>query len=86
MDKKDEPMNFNEAVNKAAGSIRRFPLVEVRGIPLRNWIAQNWSSIWAFRPDPSDLLISTYPKAGKNTESLQIMTNQIADIILSNLI
>lgn len=65
MDKKEEPMSFNEAVNKATNSIDRFPLIEVRGVPLSSWIAQNWSSISAFCPDPSDLLISTYPKAGK---------------------
>lgn len=85
MDKKKESMGFDEAVNKAASSIHRFPLIEVRGVPLRNWIAQNWNSVWAFCPDPSDLLISTYPKAGKNTEASQIRSNQITDILLSNI-
>lgn len=32
-------------------------------------IAQNFDSIWAFRPDPSDLLIATYPKAGTDSST-----------------
>lgn len=74
MNKKDEPLSYEEAINKAANAIYRFPLIKVQGVPLMNWIAQNWSSVWAFCPNPSDLLISTYPKAGKNTESSQIRT------------
>lgn len=58
-------LTFKEAIEKAGSSITRFPLIPVRGIPLMNHIANNWDSIWAFRPDPSDLLIATYPKAGK---------------------
>lgn len=77
MDKTEEPVSFNRAVKDAASSIRRFPLIEVRGVPLRNWIAQNWSSVLAFCPDTSDLLISTYPKAGNITDSLQIRTNHL---------
>ncbi|KAK1794399.1 hypothetical protein P4O66_011292 [Electrophorus voltai] len=41
-----------------------FPLLEFQGVPLRSYIVDNWSSISAFCPDPSDLLIATYPKAG----------------------
>ncbi|GAA6082600.1 sulfotransferase 1 family member D1-like isoform X1 [Tachysurus ichikawai] len=78
MDKKEEPMSFNEAVNKATNSIQRFPLIEVQGVPLRNWIAQNWSSIWAFCPHPSDLLISTYPKSGTT------WVQEIVDLLLHN--
>ncbi|XP_026803620.3 sulfotransferase 1C1 [Pangasianodon hypophthalmus] len=77
-DKKEELMSYEEAINKAASSICRFPLVEVRGVPLMNWIAQNWSSIWAFCPDPSDFLISTYPKAGTT------WTQEIVDLLLHN--
>lgn len=75
MDKEEEPLSYEDTINKAASAIYRFPLVEVQGIPLMSWIAHNWSSVWAFRPDPSDLLISTYPKAGKNTESSQTRTS-----------
>lgn len=64
MDKNEKAICYEDAINKAASSIYRFPLVEVQGVPLMNWIAKNWSAIQAFRPDPSDLLISTYPKAG----------------------
>ncbi|KAF7704960.1 sulfotransferase 1 family member D1-like [Silurus meridionalis] len=78
MAKTDEPISFNEAVNKVSNSIYRFPLVEVRGVPLRNWIAQNWSAVSAFRPDPSDLLISTYPKAGTT------WVQEIVDLLLHN--
>ncbi|XP_026803667.3 sulfotransferase 1C1-like [Pangasianodon hypophthalmus] len=78
MDKKKEPMSFNEAVYKAGSSICRFPLTEVRGVLLRNWIAQNWSSICAFCPDPSDLLMSTYPKAGTT------WTQEIVDLLQHN--
>lgn len=70
MDKNKEATSYEEAIKKAASSIYRFPLVEVQGIPLMNLIAQNWSAIQAFRPDPSDLLISTYPKAGNEWNGL----------------
>lgn len=69
MDKKEEPKSYEEAITQAGSSFYRFPLSEVQGIPLMKWITQNWSAIEAFHPDPSDLLISTYPKAGKNNES-----------------
>ncbi|KAI3364849.1 hypothetical protein L3Q82_001037 [Scortum barcoo] len=57
-------MSYSEAIEKASSSLTRFPLIPVRGVPLMNHIADNWDSIWAFCPDPSDLLIATYPKAG----------------------
>uniref|UniRef100_A0AAY3ZWR2 Sulfotransferase n=1 Tax=Denticeps clupeoides TaxID=299321 RepID=A0AAY3ZWR2_9TELE len=50
----------------------------VQGVPLMEHIAHNWSSIWAFRPDPSDILISTYPKAGTT------WTQEIVDLLLNN--
>lgn len=70
-------MTFSEAIDQAKSSIIRFPLIPIRGIPLMSYIAQNWDSIWAFRPDPSDLLIATYPKAGKLELKLhlQILTS-----------
>lgn len=61
---KEEEFDYAKAIEKASGSITRFPLIPVRGIPLMCHIANNWDSIWAFSPDPSDLLIATYPKAG----------------------
>ncbi|KAK3528961.1 hypothetical protein QTP70_014151 [Hemibagrus guttatus] len=78
MEKKGDTLSFNSAVNKAANSICRFPLVEVQGVPLRNWIAQNWNSIWAFCPHPSDLLISTYPKSGTT------WVQEIVDLLRNN--
>ena len=63
----EEKLSYSEAIKKAYASVARFPLIPVRGIPLMSLIAQNWDSIWAFRPEPSDLLIATYPKAGRPT-------------------
>lgn len=67
MSEKEEEISYSEAIQKASASITRFPLIPVRGVPLMSCIAQNWDPIWAFRPDPSDLLIATYPKAGIQT-------------------
>lgn len=71
-------MTYSEAIQKASSSITRFPLIPVRGVPLMNYIANNWDNIWAFRPDPSDLLIATYPKAGTT------WTQEIVDLLLHN--
>ncbi|CAJ1080408.1 sulfotransferase 1C2 isoform X2 [Xyrichtys novacula] len=71
-------ITYGEAIEKASASIHRFPLIPIRGIPLMNYIAQNWDSIWAFCPDPSDLLIATYPKAGTT------WTQEIVDLLLHN--
>ncbi|MEQ2195377.1 hypothetical protein XENOCAPTIV_011913, partial [Xenoophorus captivus] len=60
----EKELSYKEAIEKASSYITRFPVIHVRGIPLMCHIANNWDSIWAFRPDPSDLLIATYPKAG----------------------
>ncbi|KAF5892119.1 sulfotransferase 1C1-like [Clarias magur] len=76
MDKKQEDTSYEEAISKTIGAFYRFPLVEVRGVPLMSLIAQNWSSIWAFCPDPSDLLIATYPKAGTT------WVQEIVDLLL----
>ncbi|XP_074475298.1 sulfotransferase 1C1-like [Sebastes fasciatus] len=65
-------------MEKANHSITRFPLIPIRGVPLMNHIANNWDDIWAFRPDPSDLLIATYPKAGTT------WTQEIVDLLLHN--
>lgn len=60
-----EQLSYEEAILRATDAIRRFPLIDVGGIPLMSTIAENWKSISEFCPDPSDVLISTYPKAGK---------------------
>ncbi|XP_062383131.1 sulfotransferase 1C2 [Sardina pilchardus] len=78
MEQKDEQLTYAEAIARAGDAIRRFPLIKIRGVPLMSHIAQNWSSVWAFRPDPSDLLISTYPKAGTT------WTQEIVDLLLNN--
>ncbi|KAL0984495.1 hypothetical protein UPYG_G00142240 [Umbra pygmaea] len=57
-------MSYTESVKEITETMYRFPLIKVRGVPLRCYIADNWDSICAFRPDPSDILIATYPKAG----------------------
>lgn len=60
----EKELSFSEAIEKAASAIHRFKLIEVKGIPLMEHIANSWDPIWAFQPHPSDLLIATYPKAG----------------------
>ncbi|XP_031149028.1 sulfotransferase 1C1-like [Sander lucioperca] len=74
----EEKMSYSEAIKKADMSVSRFPLIPVRGIPLMSLIAKNWDSIWAFRPEPSDLLIATYPKAGTT------WTQEIVDLLFHN--
>ncbi|XP_034426253.1 sulfotransferase 1C2 [Hippoglossus hippoglossus] len=73
-----EEVSFSEAIQKAKDSITRFPLIPIRGIPLMNHIANNFDSIQAFRPDPSDIFIATYPKAGTT------WTQEIVDLLLHN--
>lgn len=69
-----EQLSYEEAIRRAGDAIQRFPLIDVQGVPLMSPIADNWKSIWEFCPDPSDLLISTYPKAGKtSTNNLLII-------------
>lgn len=63
-------LSYSNAVEVAHESLIRFPLIPVRGVPLMNLIAEKWDAIWAFRPDPSDILIATYPKAGTGSCSL----------------
>lgn len=46
--------------------IFRRELVDVQGIPLFWSIAEQWSQVESFEARPDDLLISTYPKSGKN--------------------
>ncbi|CAL8303374.1 unnamed protein product [Lota lota] len=71
-------LSYSDAIQEAGGSMSRFPLIPVRGVPLMNHIANNWDSIWAFEPHPSDLLIATYPKAGTT------WTQEIVDLLLNN--
>ncbi|XP_022076295.1 sulfotransferase 1C2 [Acanthochromis polyacanthus] len=71
-------MTYRESIEKAGSSLMRFPVIPVRGIPLMKLIANNFDDIWAFRPDPSDLLIATYPKAGTT------WTQEIVDLLLHN--
>ncbi|XP_070846355.1 sulfotransferase 1C2 [Chaetodon trifascialis] len=74
----EQDLSYTAAIEKATASLTRFPLIPVRGIPLMNCIAEKWDNIWAFRPDPSDLLIATYPKAGTT------WTQEIVDLLLHN--
>ncbi|CAN9509205.1 unnamed protein product [Ophioblennius macclurei] len=73
-----EDLSYGDSIEKAGPSLRRFPLIKVNGIPLMSLIAEEWDSIWAFNPDPSDLLITTYPKAGTT------WTQEIVDLLLHN--
>lgn len=64
MSGKEEDLSYSEAIEMAHESIMRFPLIPIQGVPLMSLIASDWDTVWAFRPDPSDILIATYPKAG----------------------
>lgn len=75
----EEDLSYSDAIKKASALITRFPLIPVRGVPLMSHIAENFESIWAFHPDPSDLLIATYPKAGRN-----ILTHLFIIIIINS--
>ncbi|KAG7492242.1 hypothetical protein MATL_G00011760 [Megalops atlanticus] len=74
----EKGLTYSEAIEKAGNKLCRFPLKSVRGVPLMEPIAQKWDSVWAFCPDPSDLLIATYPKAGTT------WTQEIVDLLLHN--
>ncbi|XP_015245318.1 sulfotransferase 1C2 [Cyprinodon tularosa] len=74
----ENELSYTEAIEKAGSTITRFPLIHIRGVPLMSYIAKNWDSIWAFRPDPSDVLIATYPKAGTT------WTQEIIDLLIHN--
>ncbi|XP_061822200.1 sulfotransferase 1 family member D1-like [Nerophis lumbriciformis] len=56
----------------------RGPLVPVKGIPLSEHMANHYSNVLAFCPDPSDLLIATYPKAGTT------WVQETVDLLLHN--
>ncbi|KAL0984493.1 hypothetical protein UPYG_G00142200 [Umbra pygmaea] len=73
-----EEISYKDSITAAKDSLYRFPLIKVRGIPLMCHIADNWDSIWAFCPDPSDILIATYPKAGTT------WVQEIVDLLLHN--
>lgn len=69
----EKELSYGDSIKKASALLTRFPLIPVRGVPLMSHIAENFDSVWAFRPDPSDLLIATYPKAGTdNSIHLQL--------------
>uniref|UniRef100_A0A8C6LH89 Sulfotransferase n=1 Tax=Nothobranchius furzeri TaxID=105023 RepID=A0A8C6LH89_NOTFU len=74
----EKELSYKEAIEKAGSAITRFPVIKIQDVPLMSHIAYNWDSIWAFRPDPSDLLIATYPKAGTT------WTQEIVDLLLHN--
>lgn len=46
-------------------AIKRSKLVEFEGIPMLNEMVENWNLISGFQARPDDLLLCTYPKAGK---------------------
>ncbi|XP_059892757.1 sulfotransferase 1C1-like [Gadus macrocephalus] len=71
-------LSYSDCILEAGGSMSRFPLIPVQGVPLMNHIADNWDSISAFEPHPSDLLIATYPKAGTT------WTQEIVDLLLND--
>lgn len=73
-----EEMSYSQAIQEASSSIARFPLIPVRGVPLMSLIAENFHSIQDFCPDPSDIFIATYPKAGTT------WTQEIVDLLLHN--
>ncbi|XP_077595836.1 sulfotransferase 1C2 [Stigmatopora nigra] len=74
----DKELSYGEAIQEASSSISRFPVINVKGVPLMDLIANNFDDISAFCPDSSDLLIATYPKAGTT------WTQEIVDLLLHN--
>ncbi|XP_061098946.1 sulfotransferase 1C2-like [Conger conger] len=74
----EKTLKYSQTVEKAGNLLFRFPLKKVRGVPLREPIAQNIESVWAFCPDPTDILIATYPKAGTT------WAQEIVDLLLHN--
>ncbi|XP_061912376.1 sulfotransferase 1B1-like [Entelurus aequoreus] len=58
--------------------IPRSVLIPIEGVLLADHIAKNYDAVSAFCPDPSDLLIATYPKAGTT------WTLEIVDLLLHN--
>ncbi|KAJ8284295.1 hypothetical protein COCON_G00031450 [Conger conger] len=74
----EKTLTYSQAIEEAGQSLIRFPLKNVRGVPLMEPIAQNFEPIWAFCPDPTDILIATYPKAGTT------WTQEIVDLLLHN--
>lgn len=69
----EEELSYSDSIKKASALITRFPLIPVRGVPLMSHVAKNFDSVWAFRPDPSDLLIATYPKAGTHNSTHSLL-------------
>lgn len=59
-------MDFRSRLeNIDPASIKRSKLVEVEKVSLLAETAENWGQIWDFKAWADDLLICTYPKAGK---------------------
>lgn len=58
-------MACKETTGQAENGSQRSALINVCGVPMAQHIAKNLNATLAFRPDPSDLLISSYPKSGE---------------------
>ncbi|KAK6467649.1 sulfotransferase family cytosolic 1B member 1 [Huso huso] len=56
---------YTEQLKDVKEVFQRFTLKPVQGVPLMKPIADNWEKVESFRAQPTDLLIATYPKAGK---------------------
>ncbi|KAJ8261365.1 hypothetical protein COCON_G00170880 [Conger conger] len=74
----EKTLTYSQAIELAGKSHIRPPLKNVRGVPLKEPIAKNFESVWDFCPDPTDILIATYPKAGTT------WTQEIVDLLLHN--
>ncbi|KAI7796962.1 sulfotransferase 1 family member D1-like [Triplophysa rosa] len=72
------PASNKEAFKKSEKTVHRLSLIDVQGVPLKSQIVNNLDSILQFCPDPSDLLIATYPKAGTT------WVQEIVDLLLNN--
>ncbi|XP_049615528.1 sulfotransferase 1A1-like [Syngnathus scovelli] len=59
-------------------SIRRPCIVKVKGIPFPEFIVEKLDAVSGFCPDPSDLLIVSFPKSGTT------WTQEIVDLLLHN--
>ncbi len=53
-------------------SITRGELFDFHGVPMIHYFTDNWENIQNFKARPDDILIATYPKAGKCTWTVNI--------------
>lgn len=55
----------SEMESLEAKSVKPSKLVEIEGVSMPSEMVENWNLISGFQARPDDLLLCTYPKAGK---------------------